>query len=79
MAEVGRWLRLPRHVLVKDSQMTKTQRLAAEPIMRILCGITGSLVGYLYQWNNGDVQPAWLNDAKENVRYEPMVKAADPA
>jgi hypothetical protein len=47
-----------------------------EPIMRILCKKTDTLVGYLYQWNNGDVQPAWLNDAMSDVRYEPMVEAA---
>jgi hypothetical protein len=79
MAEVGRWLRLPRLVPEKEFPMTKTPRLAAEPIMRILCSTTGSLLGYLYQWNNGDVQPAWLNDAKEDVRYEPMVRTAGHA
>jgi hypothetical protein len=44
--------------------------------MRILCQKTNTLVGYLYQWNNGDVQPAWLNEAMAHVRYEPMVEAA---
>jgi hypothetical protein len=40
-----------------ESTMT---RLTGEPIMRILCKKTDTLVGYLYQWNNGDLQPAWL-------------------
>ena len=56
--------------------MTTFPRLTAEPIMRILCKKTDTLVGYLYQWNNGDLQPAWLNDALPDVRYEPMVEAA---
>jgi len=43
--------------------VTTFPRLTAEPIMRILCKKTDTLVGYLYQWNNGDLQPAWLNDA----------------
>ena len=51
-------------------------RLTGEPIMRILCKKTDALVGYLYQWNNGDLQPAWLNNAMAEVRYEPMVEAA---
>ncbi|WP_425101427.1 hypothetical protein [Tropicibacter sp. S64] len=56
--------------------MTILPRLTAEPIMRILCKKTDTLVGYLYHWNNGDLQPAWLNDAMPDVRYEPMVEAA---
>lgn len=56
--------------------MTRETRLAGEPIMRILCRKTDSLVGYLYQWNNGDLQPAWLQDALVDVRYEPMIKTS---
>lgn len=52
------------------------QALTGEPTMRILCKKTNTLVGYLYQWNNGDVQPAWLNEAMADVRYEPLVEAA---
>ena len=51
-------------------------RLTGEPIMRILCKKTDALVGYLYQWNNGDLQSAWLNNAMAEVRYEPIVAAA---
>jgi hypothetical protein len=51
-------------------------RLTGEPIMRILCKKTDMLVGYLYQWNNGDLQPAWLSKAMAEVRYELMVEAA---
>lgn len=56
--------------------MTVETRLTGEPIMRILCNKTDILVGYLYQWNNGDLQPAWLDAALANVRYEPLVQAA---
>ena len=44
--------------------MTPQPRLTGKPIMRILCKKTNILVGYLYQWNNGDQQPARLNNAK---------------
>ncbi len=54
--------------------MTTKPRLTGEPIMRILCKKTDSLVGYLYQWDNGDLQPAWLNEAMAKVRYEPIVR-----
>ncbi|MBM2323180.1 MULTISPECIES: hypothetical protein [Roseobacteraceae] len=50
--------------------------LTGEPIMRILCEKTDNLVGFLYQWNNGDLQPAWLDVAMAEVRYEPI---SDPA
>jgi len=59
-----------------ELNMTPKTRLTGEPIMRILCKNTGNLVGYLYQWNNGDLQPAWLNNAMAEVRYEPMLEAA---
>ena len=58
---------------VGESTMT---RLTGEPIMRILCKKTDTLVGYLYKWNNGDLQPAWLDTAKAEVRYEPISAAA---
>ncbi len=56
--------------------MSNTTRLTGEAIMRIRCKRTDALVGYLYQWNNGDLQPAWINEAMINVRYEPMAGAA---
>jgi len=46
--------------------MSPETRLTGEPIMRILCK----------KWNNGDLQPAWINEAMAEVRYEPMVQAA---
>ncbi len=56
--------------------MTPKPRLTGEPILRILCKKTDTLVGYLYQWNNGDLQPAWLDDALAEVRYELISDAA---
>ena len=81
----------PKHIEFRRSQLaqtkkqratavefdvTPTPRLTGEPIMRILCKQTDNLVGFLYQWNNGDVQPAWLDGAMAKVRYEPMIEAA---
>ncbi len=52
--------------------MNTKPRLTGEPIMRILCNKTEKLVGYLYQWDNGDQQSAWFDEAVAEVRYEPM-------
>jgi hypothetical protein len=52
-------------------------RLTGEPIMRILCKKSENLVGYLYQWNNGDVQPAWFDGTMADVRYEPFIQAPE--
>ena len=52
--------------------MSTKPRLTGEPIMRILCEKTDRLVGYLYHWNNGDLQPTWFEDARVDVRYEPI-------
>ena len=62
--------------LVAGKMVIATALLTGEPIMRIFCKKTGRLVGFLYQWNNGDLQPAWLDVAMAEVRYEPISDAA---
>ena len=57
--------------------MNTKPRLTGEPIMRILCKTSENLVGYLYQWNNGDVQPAWFDGTIADVRYEPFIHAPE--
>ena len=52
--------------------MSHAPRLTGTPIMQILSNATGDLVGFLYEWDNGDLQPAWFNVAVKGVRYEPM-------
>lgn len=56
--------------------MTTKPRLTGEPIMRILCRKTDTLVGYLYHWDNGDLQSAWLSEVMTEVRYEPLERVA---
>lgn len=56
--------------------MTQRTRLTGKPILRILCKETGALVGYLYLWNNGELQPAWLDTPVAEVRYGSMADAA---
>jgi hypothetical protein len=56
--------------------MTSNQRLTGEPILRILCKNTGVVVGFLYLWDNGDLQAAWIEDVQNEVRYEFIERAA---
>lgn len=52
--------------------MRETRRLEARAVMRILAVETGGQVGWLYRWNNGDLQPAWFAGPLEAVIYEPV-------
>ena len=52
--------------------MSHAPRLTGTAIMQILSNATGDLVGFLYEWDNGDLQPAWFDVAVKGVRYEPM-------
>lgn len=59
--------------------MPKQPRLMAEPIMCILCRKTENLVGHLYHWNNGDLQPIWEGAPYSEVRYVPILEQARAA
>lgn len=56
--------------------MPKQPRLTAETIMCILCRQSGKLVGHLYHWDNGDLQPMWVGEPYSKVRYEPLLEQA---
>ena len=49
---------------------------ACGTILRIVCKNTDALAGYLYLWNTGELQPAWLGDAMTEVRYAHLSQAA---
>jgi hypothetical protein len=55
--------------------MTKALRLTAHPVSRILCANSHETVGYLYEWNNGDRQPAWIGEPVRDVTYQPLDRA----
>ena len=56
--------------------MSQKPRLTGRPIMRILSEKSGKLVGFLYEWDNGDREPTWIDRKVRNVSYEPMGEAA---
>ena len=54
--------------------MKKEPRLCARPVARLICTETEMTVGYMYEWNNGDRQPAWFGPPVKNVRSVPMAE-----
>lgn len=54
--------------------MKKEPRLCARPVARLICAETNETVGYMYEWNNGDRQPAWFGPRVKNVRSVPMAE-----
>lgn len=54
--------------------MKKEPRLCARPVARLVCAETEMTVGYIYEWNNGDRQPAWFGPRVKNVRSGPMAE-----
>jgi hypothetical protein len=54
--------------------MKKEPRLCARPVARLICAETDMTVGYMYEWNNGDRQPAWFGPRVKNVRSQPMAE-----
>lgn len=55
-----------------EFDMTAKTRLTGEPVMRILCKKTDNLVGYIYEWNNGERQPMWTSGRVRAVTYAPI-------
>jgi len=54
--------------------MKKEPRLCARPVARLVCAETNEPVGYMYEWNNGDRQPAWFGPRVKNVRSVPTAE-----
>lgn len=44
-------------------------RLHARAVKRILDRQSGTLVGWLYEWNTGELVPRWKAGAKSDVIY----------
>ena len=46
----------------------KQPRLEAIPVKKVRLSADGTLVGFVYQWNNGDLQTKWLGDKRPRGR-----------
>jgi hypothetical protein len=51
-------------------------RLFAKPILRILSKFDGETAGYIYEWNNGELQPMWISGRVRDVTYAPISSAS---
>lgn len=50
--------------------MSRQKKLEAKAVGRILDAKTREVVGWLYQWNTGELVPRWKNGPVEDVIYE---------
>ncbi|MEO1564246.1 MAG: hypothetical protein AAFR98_12485 [Pseudomonadota bacterium] len=46
------------------------KRMQARAVKRIFDKNSGELVGWLYEWNTGEVVPRWQGEAIKDVYYE---------
>lgn len=56
---------------------SSTPKLIAKPILRILSRATGEVVGYVYEWNNGERQAMWAAGRVRAVEYAPFATPPD--
>lgn len=53
--------------------MSSEEKIEGKAIARILDAETREIVGYLYEWNTGAVDPKWTDDvprAEKDVIYD---------
>ncbi|WP_010141877.1 hypothetical protein [Oceanicola sp. S124] len=50
--------------------MTQTKKLYAEAVGKIINRHDRDHVGYLYRWNNGELQQAWFGRPRADVVVE---------
>ena len=48
----------------------RPRRLHARPVKRILDRESGDVVGWLYEWNTGELVPRWKDGARSDVVYD---------
>jgi len=63
----------PRPFREKGHEMPRNTKIEGKAIARILDAQTRETVGYLYEWNNGAVDPKWNDDIvrdEKDVVYE---------
>ncbi|MEL7128777.1 MAG: hypothetical protein AAFU69_12905 [Pseudomonadota bacterium] len=62
-------LRVPVRPKVSHNTSAKPARLHARAVKRILDRKSGTLVGWLYEWNTGELVPRWKGVARADVIY----------
>lgn len=59
----------PRLAASKVEKCNSQERLHARAVKRIFDRQTGAHVGWLYEWNNGDLVPRWSEAPHRDVVY----------
>lgn len=62
-------LNVPIRPAKRPKASTKPARLHARAVKRILDRQSGTLVGWLYEWNTGELVPRWKAEASSDVIY----------
>ena len=62
-------LRVPVRPKISRKMRTEPVRLHARAVKRIHDRKSGALVGWLYEWNTGELVPRWKADARADVVY----------
>jgi len=63
-------LRVSRRVRKSPPVSNEPKRLHAHAVKRILDRQSGELVGWLYEWNTGELVPRWKTKVKKDVVYD---------
>lgn len=57
----------------KENVMPRKKKIEGKAVARILDAKTREVVGYLFKWNNGRIDPKWKDDiqrAEEDIVYD---------
>lgn len=63
-------LNVPSRVRKTRPAGKQPKRLHAHAVKRILDRQTGELVGWLYEWNTGELVPRWKAKAQTDIVYD---------
>lgn len=55
--------------------MSKSKKLFAKPVSRVVALDTSDHVGWLYRWNDGTTHMSWLKEHHCRVAYVPLKEA----
>ena len=62
-------LNVSAHPKISHKARTEPTRLHAHAVKRILDRQSGAVVGWLYEWNTGELVPRWKAEARTDVVY----------
>jgi len=61
---------VPRNHTRPQALKAETKRTHARAVKRIFDKTSGDLVGWLYEWNTGEIVPRWKSEVYDDVFYD---------